>query len=74
MKPSPFLLTLFLALPAAYGGEFKVEKKPFKSTVGFEGSFLPAEALVIKVDPRAVSYTHLRAHETPEHLVFRLLH
>ena len=52
MKPSPFLLTLFLALPAAYGGEFKVEKKPFKSTVGFEGSFLPAEALVIKVDPK----------------------
>src|SRR5678816_753766 len=23
--------------------------------------------------PRAVSYTHLRAHETPEHLVCRLL-
>src|SRR5678816_2826724 len=26
-----------------------------------------------KVDIRAVSYTHLRAHETPEHLVCRLL-
>eukprot|EP00658_Telonema_sp_P-2_P001731 TRINITY_DN10654_c0_g1_i1.p1 TRINITY_DN10654_c0_g1~~TRINITY_DN10654_c0_g1_i1.p1 ORF type:complete len:281 (+),score=79.34 TRINITY_DN10654_c0_g1_i1:478-1320(+) len=25
------------------------------------------------VDPQAVSYTHLRAHETPEHLVCRLL-
>eukprot|EP00658_Telonema_sp_P-2_P026018 TRINITY_DN20493_c0_g1_i3.p1 TRINITY_DN20493_c0_g1~~TRINITY_DN20493_c0_g1_i3.p1 ORF type:complete len:201 (+),score=59.42 TRINITY_DN20493_c0_g1_i3:107-709(+) len=25
------------------------------------------------VNPRAVSYTHLRAHETPEHLVCRLL-
>src|SRR5678815_4457463 len=24
-------------------------------------------------DPDAVSYTHLRAHETPEHLVCRLL-
>src|SRR5665254_27482 len=26
-----------------------------------------------KVSPFAVSYTHLRAHETPEHLVCRLL-
>src|SRR5678815_2867088 len=25
------------------------------------------------IDPQAVSYTHLRAHETPEHLVCRLL-
>ena len=24
-------------------------------------------------DPPAVSYTHLRAHETPEHIVCRLL-
>src|SRR5678815_3368729 len=29
------------------------------------------EALVQRIDP--VSYTHLRAHETPEHLVCRLL-
>eukprot|EP00658_Telonema_sp_P-2_P033799 TRINITY_DN24741_c0_g1_i1.p1 TRINITY_DN24741_c0_g1~~TRINITY_DN24741_c0_g1_i1.p1 ORF type:complete len:101 (-),score=38.73 TRINITY_DN24741_c0_g1_i1:75-377(-) len=28
---------------------------------------------VIKEHPDAVSYTHLRAHETPEHLVCRLL-
>src|SRR5678816_4802067 len=27
----------------------------------------------LKLDPSAVSYTHLRAHETPEHLVCRLL-
>lgn len=52
MKPSQLLLTLFLALPAAYAGEFKVEKKPFKSTVGFEGSFLPQEALVMKIEPK----------------------
>src|SRR5678816_4644529 len=26
-----------------------------------------------RVEPQAVSYTHLRAHETPEHLVCRLL-
>src|SRR5678816_4298470 len=31
--------------------------------------FLPAAALVAIV---SVSYTHLRAHETPEHLVCRL--
>ena len=24
------------------------------------------------IDDRPVSYTHLRAHETPEHIVFRL--
>ena len=27
----------------------------------------------INVSPKSVSYTHLRAHETPEHLVCRLL-
>src|SRR5678815_3438274 len=27
----------------------------------------------VKLDLEAVSYTHLRAHETPEHLVCRLL-
>src|SRR5678815_5903367 len=31
--------------------------------------FYPIE----EYDPEAVSYTHLRAHETPEHLVCRLL-
>ena len=41
----------------------------------------PQDALVLKlareagasIDLAAVSYTHLRAHETPEHLVCRLL-
>src|SRR5678815_4693102 len=32
-----------------------------------------AEARIKVHDRRAVSYTHLRAHETPEHLVCRLL-
>src|SRR5678815_5958691 len=31
------------------------------------------KAFVIEGDPSTVSYTHLRAHETPEHLVCRLL-
>ena len=52
MKPSPILLILSFALPLAYAGEFKVEEKPFKSTVGFEGSFLPNKALLMKVDPK----------------------
>src|SRR5678815_1476400 len=29
--------------------------------------------LIVEDNRRAVSYTHLRAHETPEHLVCRLL-
>ncbi len=52
MKPSRLLVILAFALPAAYAGEFKVEKKPFKSTVEFEGSFLSAEAHVIQIDPK----------------------
>src|SRR5674536_391728 len=35
--------------------------------LGLFRAFVEADA------PRAVSYTHLRAHETPEHLVCRLL-
>ena len=52
MKPSRLLVILAFALPAADAGEFKVEKKPFKSTVEFEGSFLSAEAHVIQIDPK----------------------
>src|SRR5678816_4282261 len=33
----------------------------------------PAGLITAERDPGAVSYTHLRAHETPEHLVCRLL-
>ena len=55
MKPSRLFLTLALALPAAHAGEFKVEKKPFKSTVEFEGSFLSAEAHIMKIDPKVWS-------------------
>src|SRR5678816_4148557 len=36
-----------------------------------KGSFFTRELAVAKTSP--VSYTHLRAHETPEHLVCRLL-
>ena len=52
MKPSPLPLALFLAFPLAHAGEFKVEKKPFKSTVEFEGSFLPDKAMVMKIDSK----------------------
>ena len=55
MKPSRLLVILAFALPAAYAGEFKVEKKPFKSTVEFEGSFLSAEAHIMKIDPKVWS-------------------
>ena len=39
-------------------------------TIQAEETWLAAEAAMA---PGAVSYTHLRAHETPEHLVCRLL-
>eukprot|EP00658_Telonema_sp_P-2_P015565 TRINITY_DN16001_c0_g1_i2.p1 TRINITY_DN16001_c0_g1~~TRINITY_DN16001_c0_g1_i2.p1 ORF type:complete len:132 (-),score=20.76 TRINITY_DN16001_c0_g1_i2:31-426(-) len=44
------------------------------AVLGDEGR-LPVEALERPRNPsvRPVSYTHLRAHETPEHLVCRLL-
>ena len=53
MTPPKLLLIVFLALPAAMAGEFKVEKKPFKSTVALEGIFLPDKAHPLKVDPKA---------------------
>eukprot|EP00658_Telonema_sp_P-2_P040211 TRINITY_DN28764_c0_g1_i2.p1 TRINITY_DN28764_c0_g1~~TRINITY_DN28764_c0_g1_i2.p1 ORF type:complete len:181 (-),score=23.41 TRINITY_DN28764_c0_g1_i2:44-586(-) len=37
------------------------------------GEYLPVTAMKPKVVSIPVSYTHLRAHETPEHLVCRLL-
>ena len=40
---------------------------------GIQRSFRDLGALVEQSKPEAVSYTHLRAHETPEHLVCRLL-
>ena len=53
MKPPKLLLAILLALPAAMAGEFKVEKKPFKSTVSLEGVFLPDKAHPLKIDPKA---------------------
>src|SRR5678815_5486067 len=42
---------------------------------GQYGSYRPAGtgAILFEGGPASVSYTHLRAHETPEHLVCRLL-
>src|SRR5678815_5265809 len=36
-------------------------------------TLVPPGVYKMTVDMKAVSYTHLRAHETPEHLVCRLL-
>eukprot|EP00658_Telonema_sp_P-2_P046407 TRINITY_DN34568_c0_g1_i1.p1 TRINITY_DN34568_c0_g1~~TRINITY_DN34568_c0_g1_i1.p1 ORF type:complete len:131 (-),score=21.78 TRINITY_DN34568_c0_g1_i1:76-468(-) len=51
--------------------------QPFNSQDGEEQAYRsPASALKYEaryVGDDAVSYTHLRAHETPEHLVCRLL-
>src|SRR5678816_1451903 len=44
--------------------------RPVSLSVSARRTFLPQKA---KTTPAAVSYTHLRAHETPEHLVCRLL-
>ncbi|MDP7106780.1 MAG: hypothetical protein QGH41_06855, partial [Roseibacillus sp.] len=52
MKPSSLFLTAFLALPAAFAGEFKVEKKPFKATVSLDGVFLPDKVHPLKIDPK----------------------
>eukprot|EP00658_Telonema_sp_P-2_P079387 TRINITY_DN7651_c0_g3_i1.p1 TRINITY_DN7651_c0_g3~~TRINITY_DN7651_c0_g3_i1.p1 ORF type:complete len:395 (-),score=134.69 TRINITY_DN7651_c0_g3_i1:25-1209(-) len=38
-----------------------------------EGEITDLKAMFIEMDADPVSYTHLRAHETPEHLVCRLL-
>src|SRR5678816_3425658 len=38
-----------------------------------EGLWHAVRRPIIVITPHAVSYTHLRAHETPEHLVCRLL-
>ena len=37
------------------------------------GTSFGVEAIITESSLKAVSYTHLRAHETPEHLVCRLL-
>ena len=54
----------FLGLPLSFTRYFLTETKFITRT----GVFSISED---EIDP--VSYTHLRAHETPEHLVCRLL-
>src|SRR5678815_3834380 len=55
--------------PVAYPVQFRV--------VGPEASHVRAYAdevkAIMRTNPNPVSYTHLRAHETPAHLVCRLL-
>ena len=50
-----------------YVATARVEATDFELSV-------PTDVLIVAPDrPGTVSYTHLRAHETPEHLVCRLL-
>ena len=58
----------------------KVVRKDSREVFHFEGSFMVYSLLSANYPDRKiecmlvpVSYTHLRAHETPEHLVCRLL-
>src|SRR5674536_279403 len=53
-----------LSLPQFHGVDLLV----YRMIQGVGGALLMTNSVVI-----AVSYTHLRAHETPEHLVCRLL-
>eukprot|EP00658_Telonema_sp_P-2_P067632 TRINITY_DN5655_c0_g1_i6.p1 TRINITY_DN5655_c0_g1~~TRINITY_DN5655_c0_g1_i6.p1 ORF type:complete len:106 (-),score=3.78 TRINITY_DN5655_c0_g1_i6:65-382(-) len=48
---------------------------PYASTLGWGPTLKSYKARILRSFPciRTVSYTHLRAHETPEHLVCRLL-
>src|SRR5678816_4176910 len=60
------------ALTTARGLELKAQTDLNKAIADLNratGNALRANSVVVK----AVSYTHLRAHETPEHLVCRLL-
>jgi len=54
MKHHRSLLAALAAFtPAAFAGEFTVEKKPFKSTVSLDGTFLPDKVHPLKIDPKA---------------------
>src|SRR5678816_1902203 len=47
--------------------------EPTFATVGSSTSSLSPTVAAVGARTGSVSYTHLRAHETPEHLVCRLL-
>ncbi|MFP6875701.1 MAG: hypothetical protein VCA37_02630 [Roseibacillus sp.] len=49
----PLLAVLAALTPAAFAGEFTVEKKPFKATVSLDGTFLPDKVHLLKIDPKA---------------------
>ncbi len=53
MKPHRPLLAVLAALaPAAFAGEFTVEKKPFQATVSLDGTFLPDAVHHLQLDPK----------------------
>lgn len=54
MKPTrPLIAALTVLAPAAFAGEFTVEKKPFKATVSIDGTFLPDKVHTLKIEPKA---------------------
>src|SRR5678816_1198198 len=61
----------FIAKATAYAKERAVFGRPIGMNQGIQFPIAKAYAQMRAAEP--VSYTHLRAHETPEHLVCRLL-
>src|SRR5678815_5895280 len=54
------------------GGAFTSSQK-YNNSASFKSGLFASEMDPRTPPTRTVSYTHLRAHETPEHLVCRLL-
>src|SRR5678816_1150747 len=75
LKLYPGFITAMVALGRAYDhlGHLTKAKAILEESVKLSPENLRAHRTLIKIYQNPVSYTHLRAHETPEHLVCRLL-
>src|SRR5674536_330420 len=71
--PVPPCLSLAAGLGARRRGDLPFACSDLYLPVPGNGITLPDRLFFMRHQPVAVSYTHLRAHETPEHLVCRLL-
>ena len=73
LRRSPLQLALLIIYPVAVAllVGFALTRGPEQSTVALYNATPAGSSLGFGGE--AVSYTHLRAHETPEHLVCRLL-
>src|SRR5678815_3250663 len=63
------ILAVSLNLITGFTGQFSIGHAGFMAIGAYSSAYL----VVYHAQFWAVSYTHLRAHETPEHLVCRLL-